>query len=769
MLSRIGVHVKTGSRNGYGEVCAAKPAIVFAMGEGGALVEAKEKSQGHTITVYRTAIYGNHPEGLGLNDPGCTKDEAYAVADMFWPLLKDEFADNPADYYAVINESGANDGSVVKNYCWYEERMMEHAEADGYKLCLGNLFSGTPDDGSVAGGAPNGGMEAWKQWYGPLLRRGYEGGHIYGRHCYGYDYLVPLDFNSNRPFREIDWLMSQGIDIGVALTECGLHGGEYQPSAEIVIEQMTAFDKLLEDYSDMIVGAAWWTYGDWDNGKVNLQTMSADITAYLASHYSPPWTPLDYIPPPGQRKPNTIRHEIHLLPQDATLDERYAVVEYLKPRNTMFGHSHDAVEALMYHSTPEGKIVVWDPERYDYDPEVQFSWLNVQYEEKHFKDIEENPQAFKYEVWPVSYTARVTQQWGANPEYYDQFGLPGHEGVDMAAPLRSAILCVAPGKVVRVHHNPDDHNYGKHVYVLHEDGELTGYCHLDDIYVTMDQQVDARTMLGVSGSTGNSTGPHLHFLRKRPGETYSDKYGTWPYNIFDPTELLKPLAPDQFPDGPVLGPLIDLMPYFTDGQERGVLYEVQTEYLVDNGAAWAPGPQQRHQTHFENGVIYHTKGGEGTAKPAEWEQIMFDQHKCYRFRDTSPSEDQSEFYELRDDLAVPWSVWCPRLMAVNEKYERNPYVTYFKKEKCEFVSRGRQGSLLILEDKVDHFDFFTGITLADVIQLVWTDLAGNPIERYYYAKGFGLVGWEGRDRRSAISEIHSPGSRPDNVRENIDC
>ena len=69
--------------------------------------------------------------------------------------------------------------------------------------------------------------------------------------------------------------------------------------------------------------------------------------------------------------------------------------------------------------------------------------------------------------------------------------------------------------------------------------------------------------------------------------------------------------------------------------------------------------------------------------------------------------------------------------------------------------------------------FFTGITLADVAVLEWLDMSGTPLESYYYAQGYGLVGWKNHTgiplRRSAISEIHAPGARLDNVREVIDC
>jgi hypothetical protein len=610
-----------------------------------------------------------------------------------------------------------------------------------------------------------------------LLARGYEGGHIYGRHVYGFPDLVPLDHNSDRAFREIDWLRSQNVYIGVALTECGIHGGEHQPDRVTVISQMALFEEAMKDYRDMIVGAAWWTYGDWDGswGYVNLQSLSSDIARYLEENPSPKWTPIDYVPPviPPDRKPNTIRHEIHLQPQDATREERHAISDYLEDRNTAFTFSHDVVDAVMYHSLPNGVIVVWDPERWNFDTEEYFSWLGVQYEERHYSEIMDTSPPpiddFAYEVWPVEGDPFVTQHWANNPNYYGQFCdedglcLPGHGGVDMRAPLGSRVVAVAPGRVVRIWSDPDTHNFGIHVYILHENNELTGYCHLQTYAVdVVGEMVEAGQLIGTADNTGNSFGHHLHFVRKRPGETYTDEYGTWPWNMHDPTPLLYPLAPhlfeDQPPDPPPPGN-VDLARYMFIEQPLGPLYEVQTEN----------GPQQRHQTHYDGQQYFHTKGGDGTAKPAEWEQLKYDINYVYRGIDTSPSDDQSQYYELRDDPNDAWSAWAPRYMSEGQVFHRYPFVTFHLKKNCELVSEGRQASLLKLEHGPKEVTFFTGITLTNVIRLLWTDLESNPIERYYYAEGYGLVGWEGRGRRAAISEIHSPGSRPDNIREVIGC
>jgi hypothetical protein len=777
-MARLGLHVTVGPRNGYGEVVGQRPSLVVST-EGGALLEAKQESGGHTWSIYREMeFYGDNPGGV-LESEECTQEQAYEVADWYYPLFRDKWAINPADYYIVINESGANNPRIVQNYVWYEWRMMELAEVDGYRLCLGNLFSGTPDDGSVAGGEPDGGIETWKELYGPLLRRAAEGGHIYGRHVYGFPHLSPLTPNTDRAFREARWLYEEGIYVGVAITECGLDGGQGPIGGHELISQADAFSSLIlgsEILSRMIIGFAWWTYGDFKgaNGQANIQVHSPQIAAYLADNPSERWEPIDYLPP-TQREPRTLKHTVHILPQDTTKREYEAVTSHLFDTKTAFTFSHDVVEALMFWSTEDGDIVAWEPWRWNFDLEAYLSWLGVDWIERSFDELGEIPPDFHYEVWPVRNEPRVTQEWAAWPEYYGQFCeeatglcLPGHGGVDMRAAGGTIVQAVAPGVCVRAWRLDVNghHNFGNHVYLEHEDGELTGYCHLSKLEIEFGETAAAGEMIGLSGNSGNSFGPHLHFLRKRPGETYTDEHGSWPWSMHDPTEFLKEVAPEAFEPEQPPAEKHNVHWAMTVDTPRGVLYEVRTEYLVEN--EWRPGPQERHQTHMEDGSFYHTKGGDGPHKDAQWEHLMADGQYIYRDRDTSMGD--GKFYDLQDVLGVPWSAWCPRMMAVGEEYARNPHVFVYDKDSCENVSNARQPSSIRLEAVHEEFEFFTGITLQGVFELVWT-IDGQEIERYFYAEEYGLVGWGygTTGRRAAVSEIHEPGSRPDNIRETIHC
>ncbi len=83
-----------------------------------------------------------------------------------------------------------------------------------------------------------------------------------------------------------------------------------------------------------------------------------------------------------------------------------------------------------------------------------------------------------------------------------------HQGVDLAAPAGSAVLAARDGTVEAVR---TDDVLGLHVIVDHGSGLGTVYGHLQSSAVELNQRVRSGTMIGTVGSSGLSTGPHLHF------------------------------------------------------------------------------------------------------------------------------------------------------------------------------------------------------------------------------------------------------------------
>lgn len=89
-----------------------------------------------------------------------------------------------------------------------------------------------------------------------------------------------------------------------------------------------------------------------------------------------------------------------------------------------------------------------------------------------------------------------------------------HNGVDLAAPEGTPVLAAAAGKVVFA---GERDVYGLLVVLQHEDGYESWYGHLRTIRVRLNQMVPSGYVLGEVGTTGRTTGPHLHFEIRRHG------------------------------------------------------------------------------------------------------------------------------------------------------------------------------------------------------------------------------------------------------------
>ena len=89
-----------------------------------------------------------------------------------------------------------------------------------------------------------------------------------------------------------------------------------------------------------------------------------------------------------------------------------------------------------------------------------------------------------------------------------------HNGVDIKGDTGDPVLAVLDGEILSAQFCPF---YGNTVVMYHGAGLATVYAHLDSFAVAVDDEVDAGQLLGAMGSTGRTTGPHLHFEARIDG------------------------------------------------------------------------------------------------------------------------------------------------------------------------------------------------------------------------------------------------------------
>lgn len=90
-----------------------------------------------------------------------------------------------------------------------------------------------------------------------------------------------------------------------------------------------------------------------------------------------------------------------------------------------------------------------------------------------------------------------------------------HKGIDLAAPRGASVRAVRDGQVV---FSDPYKGYGNLIVLLHKNGETSHYGHLNEIQVLPGSFVKAGEIIGTVGTSGNVTGPHLHFEVRQEGQ-----------------------------------------------------------------------------------------------------------------------------------------------------------------------------------------------------------------------------------------------------------
>ena len=121
---------------------------------------------------------------------------------------------------------------------------------------------------------------------------------------------------------------------------------------------------------------------------------------------------------------------------------------------------------------------------------------------RHWRDASDTDTSFKLPA-----EGRLASRFGLRRIFNGEPRAP-HSGLDVAVPRGTPIKAAARGKVLATG------NYffnGNTVFIDHGNGLITMYCHLDRVDVQSGEQVDQGQQVGAAGSTGRSSGPHLHW------------------------------------------------------------------------------------------------------------------------------------------------------------------------------------------------------------------------------------------------------------------
>jgi murein DD-endopeptidase MepM/ murein hydrolase activator NlpD len=122
-------------------------------------------------------------------------------------------------------------------------------------------------------------------------------------------------------------------------------------------------------------------------------------------------------------------------------------------------------------------------------------------------DFPQGPGQFTGYSWPAKgvLTSGYGRRWGRM-----------HRGIDIAGPIGTPIVAAAPGEVISAGWNSG--GFGKLVKIRHADGSVTYYAHNNRILVRRGEYVEQGQQVAEMGSTGRSTGPHLHFEIRPDGK-----------------------------------------------------------------------------------------------------------------------------------------------------------------------------------------------------------------------------------------------------------
>jgi hypothetical protein len=294
-----------------------------------------------------------------------------------------------------------------------------------------------------------------------------------------------------------------------------------------------------------IVGWATYTVGRVDSVWKHYWTEQPELNM-LANMYKQEWNPGTPPPPVDPPPPDDCFGEpreqyhrvYHVIPSDTPIDVATEIFARLwAERPTTVGPSYDdaGIGAL---NTKDAVLHLLDESVHEEFDE----WFALEYPGTAvtFADVVEPPQLIELHSPVAGIPLLITHPFN-EPRDYDGDGIKDdlHEGLDIRAVDSDwePVLVVAPadGVVEKVREIDSGTGYGKYARIDHGNGLKTWLCHLESLFVTEGIEVKTGDVIGLAGTTGNSTGIHLHLTLQWVGHGLS---GYVIDDVIDPTPLL---------------------------------------------------------------------------------------------------------------------------------------------------------------------------------------------------------------------------------------
>jgi len=121
---------------------------------------------------------------------------------------------------------------------------------------------------------------------------------------------------------------------------------------------------------------------------------------------------------------------------------------------------------------------------------------------------------------PLGHVSCITSDYGIRRTINGRTSI--HYGIDLRAAIGTPIYAPAFGIITDVYYNKS--HCGNGITINHANGYSTTYCHLSQVFVTHGNQVFAGCLIGKTGNSGTTTGPHLHYMVKKDGESVNPKH-----------------------------------------------------------------------------------------------------------------------------------------------------------------------------------------------------------------------------------------------------